>query len=347
MSLARIAILSATGSGRKRTIPAVAKSNLCEVVAVHSRDEARASQLATEFQIPHYFTTERALLSSIDYDILYVASPPFLHKQQILEAIPFGKPIICEKPLALTVDDAMEIKGAVERSRLPFMIAHHLRHDPALQQVRKLLADGTIGPVRYASLQWSFKLNQDSANVAWKLDPLRGGSHAFFDAGIHAIDLAQFLFGSPVAVLATGFSAYSSNTLDNASALFGYPDKTASLNASQVMALPENGVRIDGENGRLVAPNALAERSLAEYTVTTGANSWTEKFSQLDLYQCEVEAFVRHVHGDPNWTGTSLEEGVNGVRILDAISRSIATGCVADLSRGQAVSNKRPPSTGR
>ena len=319
----RIGMLSATGTGKKRTIPALAGSEVCRVTAAHGRDAAKLADVRRHFPEVRV-TTDIGEFGhwADDYDIVYVASPPFLHVEQLRFAFSLGKPVICEKPLVANRNQLPELTALLDENTEPFMVAHHLRHQPVVPRLRELIDGGHLGPVSSAALQWSFWLNHDAANAAWKLDPERGGSNAMFDGGVHALDLAICLFGSPERVSAHGARSREGARLDTVSAHLGYGDMVVTVTASHAGSVNANDLAINFAEGAVKVPMMFAERSAGTLETFTGDGHVAETFPDVDLYRAEVENFCRHVQGEP-LVGTSAQDGVAAAHILFAIEDSL------------------------
>src|SRR6267154_1006456 len=174
MSKPRMAVFSATGTAKKRTIPAVSKEDICEIVAIHGRDESKLASLAEEYSIPEYFLDASRLLSVTRPDFVFIGSPAFLHLEQISLCLEAGIPVLCEKPLALRADLANRIRNATRNANIPVRVAHHLRHQPGIKAIRRFIENQELGAVKTASLEWSFWLNEEAPNAKWKLDPETG-----------------------------------------------------------------------------------------------------------------------------------------------------------------------------
>ena len=79
----RMAIVAATGTARKRVIPAVRERQLCAVVAIHGRDPHKLAAIAAQYSIPHYFVDAEEMLDETKPDFVFIGSPPFLHQEHI------------------------------------------------------------------------------------------------------------------------------------------------------------------------------------------------------------------------------------------------------------------------
>jgi len=129
MSKFKLAIIGATGTALKRTIPVLTDSEICKVVAIQARDIKKLETAAKEFNIPSYYTDSSEMINSADYDAIFIATPPFMHLDDIKLCLSKQKPIICEKPLARNYEEGLEISKLLkEHISTPFMVAHHFRH---------------------------------------------------------------------------------------------------------------------------------------------------------------------------------------------------------------------------
>src|SRR5262249_44235412 len=138
MQNTRMAILSATGTARKRTIPAVYEGGICEIVGIQGRDELKLAALAKQYSIRHCSTDPKQLLDQAQPDFVFIASPPMLHREQIEMCIARKIPVLCEKPLVLHSADALGLQSLVHSSKVLFALAHHLRHQSGVAMLRHL-----------------------------------------------------------------------------------------------------------------------------------------------------------------------------------------------------------------
>src|SRR5271165_1223124 len=93
----RMAILAATGTARKRVIPAVREQDLCTIVAIHGRDQHKLAALASENSIPSYFVDAERMLDQMNPDFVFIGSPPALHQEHIRMCAERNIPVLCEK----------------------------------------------------------------------------------------------------------------------------------------------------------------------------------------------------------------------------------------------------------
>lgn len=325
MEKPRLVILSATGTARKRTIPAVRERDICDIVAIHGRNESKLSALADEFSVPRYFTDEVELLDRTRPDFAFIGSPPMLHFKQIKLCVERRVPVLCEKPLSLTSREAGEIRALVSQYGVQFRVAHHLRHQPGIRRLREIISRGSLGDLRRASMQWSFWLNDSSSNASWKLNRRTGGPNPFYDSGIHVIDLMLHLLPSPRSVTALACSSRFVDTADNLSALALCGDTILELNASHSIRHPLNDLVFDFEKATLRIPHAFSEKSFVRIEIFSGEAPVIEELDNINPYAKEVEDFIDLLRGKANY-GTTVDEALRGLQIMEAIAISSDTG---------------------
>jgi predicted dehydrogenase len=325
MAIPRLAFLSATGTARKRTIPVIRKSGICEIVAIHGRDTGKLAALSAEYTIPQYFVNTEVLLDEVNPDFVYIGSPPNLHFEQLKLCLDRRIPVLCEKPLCFSTKEAKAILRMTEVAGVPVRVAHHLRHQAAIHQIKTIIADKSLGEPRRVCLQWGFWLNDTAPNALWKLDPTTGGPDAFCDAGIHAIDLLLYLLQPPKQVTALAMKARFNRTFDNVAALISCGSALAEVSTSQAMSQPFNSLEIDFDKGSLRSTHALGEQSISTLEVASSTGVRTITFPQANPYLEEVRDFVALLDGRPN-CGTTISEAVQSLQVLEAITESYSTG---------------------
>lgn len=326
-----LAIVGATGFAAERTIPALRESRSCEVVAIQGRDRERVRRVAADFGIPDQYIDVEDLLDHRTYDAVYIATPPFLHLSNIEAALLRDIPVICEKPLSVSLEEALQIEALVrQKPDVPFMLAHHMLHQEAVREIRAALASGQIGKVATSWMQWGYQLNPKDRSADWKLDPARGGGGTFADNGVHTVDLAIRFFGMPDRV-----SGHSANELAPGSpgdqvAVLTYGDATVVLSSSWITPAPGNHILIYGTQGRIEAFGGIGQAPIGAITIVADGVPREVRFDARDrlaLYRAEVEDFFAvHFRGEDRERGTTIGEAVGAMRILGLIEQSARQG---------------------
>ncbi len=175
-----------------------------DLAAVAGRDEAAVTAAATKLGWSSTETDWKALVSRDDIDLVDICTPGDTHAEIAIAALEAGKHVLCEKPLANSVQEAEAMVRAAQASTGLAMVGFTYRRVPAIQLARSLVADGRIGTVRHVRAQYLQDWIADpQAPLSWRLDKQKAGSGALGDIGAHIVDLAQFVTGESV----TGVSA--------------------------------------------------------------------------------------------------------------------------------------------
>ncbi len=325
MEKKKMIIIGANGSGYKRTIPALKNSDICKVIAIQSRNEEKLKNICKEYEIDNYYTDVNEMLGQEEFDLIYIANPPFLHKETIEKCINFNKPIICEKPLAQSYEDALKIKDMFSGKNIPIMIAHHMRHQKAFLDIKNIIDSGKIGNVVSCFGQWGFNIKLDAPSSKWKLDKNLGGGGTFSDNGIHAIDFILGIFGEPNNVIGNSRLGNFAETYSNETMMLIYSDKDIVINSSHTMPYAGNHLLIYGTKGSIEIFNAISEKYIKQIVVTSDNGKEIINYEEENLYKNEVENFIKYyIDNDKNVIkGTTIEEGVTALKLIDEMRKSM------------------------
>jgi predicted dehydrogenase len=185
LSTARIAGLLLRGASEAQGV---------EVVAVGSRDRARAEAFAAEHGIPRAHDSYEALLADPDVDAIYNPLPNALHVPWSVRALEAGKHVLCEKPLARDPAQVDAAFDAAEQAGRVLMEAFMWRFHPATEQLTALVADGAVGNLRLVRASFGFDIVGRDENVRWSGE-LEGG--ALMDVGCYCVSALRLLCGEP------------------------------------------------------------------------------------------------------------------------------------------------------
>lgn len=252
-----------------------------ELVAVGSRSLERAQGFADEHGIPVAHGTYEGLADDPNVDAIYIATPHPQHTDIALAAIAAGKALLVEKSFTSTVEDTQRIIDAARAAEVFVMEAMWTRFNPAVQHIRELIADGTIGQVRAVNGDLSAFRAYDPNDRLF--DPALGGG-AVLDLGVYVVSFAQHFLGAPDTVHAVG-GRYDSGVEGEFGVLLGYDDgRSASLAGAFTVQGPGR-MAILGTGGWIdVHPRFHRSASI---TVWRGKESETQHFDSG--YQFEVQ----------------------------------------------------------
>jgi len=176
-------------------------AELCEVVAVASRDFAKGKAFAARWGIPRTHLAWHALLDDPEVDAVVICPPSDLNVAVASAALAAGKHVLCEKPLALTFPEARTLAEAAERGGRTHMVAFTFRFPAALRYLKQLVAEGHFGEIRHWRMSYFNDGQLDSRNpLTWRHQRARGGAGIVADMGSHMIDIARYLLGDIAAV---------------------------------------------------------------------------------------------------------------------------------------------------
>ncbi len=158
------------------------------------RDETALADAADRFGFTHTATDWEAVVD--DVDVFYNLGPNHLHAEPSIAALNAGTPVLCEKPLAPTLDEADAMRDAAAAADVPAACAFNYRFVPAIQYAKNLIEEGDLGEIRQVRGRYLQDwLVDPDAPWAWRMDADLAGSGTLGDLGAHSIDLARFLVG--------------------------------------------------------------------------------------------------------------------------------------------------------
>jgi predicted dehydrogenase len=298
----RWGVLSTAAIARGKVIPGLRRAERSEVVAIASRDLGVAERVAAELDIPRAHGSYEALLADPEVDAVYVPLPNHLHSRWTVEAARAGKHVLCEKPLALTADEAADMVAAADDAGVVLMEAFMYRHHPSWVAARRLLSEGRIG--RLVAVQsWFSYFNDDPANIR---NIVAAGGGALYDIGCYCVNLSRMLFGGePDRVEGAIVRDAASGTDALTTGMLEFADGIASFGCS-TRAEDDQRVEIYGTTGRISIeiPFNIPPDRPTRISVIAGGDPpvdpavETLTFPTMDPYAAEAEAFIATVMDD-------------------------------------------------
>jgi predicted dehydrogenase len=318
----RWGVLSTADIAVRKVIPGIRRSVRGDVVAIASRDAGRAREVARALGIPRAHAAYEALLADPEVDAVYVPLPNHLHAEWTIAALRSGKPVLCEKPLALTASEAQGMVDVASETGVPLMEAFMYRQHPSWVAVRDLVAGGRIGRLRAVD-SWFSYYNDDTANIR-NIAAYGGG--ALYDIGCYTINLSRMLFGAePDDVLSRLVRDAGTGVDVLTSVILGFGDGTATFTVSTRVETDQR-VHLYGDRGRIsidIPFNIPPDRPTRIRVVAGGdppvapAEEVIE-LPTLDPYAAEADAFAAAVlDGTP--VPVPPEDAVANLRIIERV----------------------------
>jgi predicted dehydrogenase len=339
-------VIGAGGIADRRTIPeGILGAEKAELVAVQDIDAERIAEVAEKYGVTKY-EKEFDIIADDNVDAIYIATPNHLHHAQVLAAAEAGKHVLCEKPLALTLDECEEMVEACRAAGVKLGINFMMRFHACHKKIADIVADGELGtPVmgRAELTCW-----YPPIPGAFRQDPALGGGGAFADMGNHCVDLLEFIFGRTKAVscmignlvqdypaedTAVALLEFENGAKGMVDALFNVPD-AAARNALEVYgskgSLVTFGTIGQGSEGSITA---VIERGDREYDAAQARDEDPSEVIEPDavnIYAAHVDAFCEAVENDtePPITG---EDGIWSHKVIEACYESAKTGETVEI----------------
>jgi len=336
----------------------------CKVVALCQRDTAAAAELAVRYGVLQVYSDWHAMLATARPDIVVIATPPALHLPIMTEAFAAGSHVVCEKPLALTVDEAHRMIAAAQAARRSAIVGFNWRFAPAMQRMKAMVDAGFLGRVFHVNCRWfNAAWVERGAAPSWRMDRAVAGYGALGDLGVHLIDLVRWLFGDVVRVMASSGVGYPSRTVAGGARAADAEDFShvvAELRSGATMALTvsrvarglnEHSIEAYGESGALSMRQCRtgAGWQTGELRMAQGADLLStvelpaptsdagESGDRLDItgrttIAPMVRAFVAAIENPLSVPAPSLHDGLQAQAVLEAIAASVANRCWIDIA---------------
>ena len=303
----------------RRAIPAA------RLIAVADADVARAKQVSVELEIEHHYANWEALLERKDIDAIVVAAPSRFHAPVTRAAAAAGKHIFCEKPPALSMEEAASAANAVSKAGVQFQIGFMRRCDPPYAKAKKLIAAGDIGdPVLIKSIG----RDRQPPPRSFFQDGINGT--LFLDAMIHEFDLARWLMNDEVVEVHSFGSVLSCPELaefrDVDSAVVNLRFRRGGIGNAECHRKSNYGydIRTEVIGSKGAIQIGYLQQTAQLLLTSAGAahdvvDHWTARFS--DAYRNELQDFVDCVlTGKP--TRVTAQDGLRALAISIAAERS-------------------------
>ena len=187
--------------------PALQQTEFCHLAGIVTGTPAKAEKWKKQYNIPekniYNYQTFDGIANNPDIDVVYIVLPPSMHKEYVIRAANAGKHVWCEKPMAITEQECIEMIEACIRNKRTLAIGYRLHHEPNTIQYRKLVREQQLGKVKSVNAAAGYR---DNRTDHWKQKKEMGGG-ALYDMGVYAIQGARLGSGmEPVAVVSAATS---------------------------------------------------------------------------------------------------------------------------------------------
>ena len=302
-----------------KVIPAMQLSPLCEIVAIASRDFAKADESAERLNIPTAYGSYEELLADESIEAVYNPLPNHLHVPWTIKAAEAGKHVLCEKPIALNAAEARTLLDVRDRTGVRIQEAFMVRTHPQWLETRRLIHSGKIGSLRSITGFFSY-FNDDLLNIRNHLE-LGGG--ALMDIGCYPITISRFIYGTePRRVLSLIERDTKTGTDTLTTAVLDFPNGHSTFTCSTRLA-PYQRMIFHGTEGRIEV--LIPFNAPHEHPTQIMLNDETIEFPICDQYEIQGTLFSRAIRENREQE-IPLEDAINNMNVIDAVFRAATTG---------------------
>ena len=340
-------VIGCGGIAFRRTIPGLVLSENSNLVAVMDTNFDAAKTVQKEFNAKYSFDNVEDLLAVDEIDAVYIATPVFCHKEQVLKAATAKKHILLEKPMGLTVEDSIEIKEFCEKQGVKLGVGLMMRFNNLHEEVRNIVASGKLGEI--VSMRAQFTCWYPEMEGAWRQKMALSGGGALMDMGVHCIDLLRYMSGleAKEVVSLKGNQIFKYEVEDAASVIMKM-ENGALAYVDAAFNIPDEAavckLEIYGTGGSVFLEGSLAQDEAGEGTlVFTDSNKGYDaqqnrtrvESTKLtgnggNLYTKEVEAFVNAILNDTE-PAITADDAIKAQKIVEAAYTSADSGKVVIL----------------
>jgi predicted dehydrogenase len=321
-------VLGVANIAVKKVLPAMQRGEWCEIAAIASRDLQKAERAAKELGIGKAYGSYEELLADPEIEAVYNPLPNHLHVPWSIKAAEAGKHVLCEKPISLTVPEAMSLLRTRDRTGVKIEEAFMVRTHPQWCKAIDLVRTGKIGTLRSVMGYFSY-FNRDPKNI--RNIPDYGGG-ALMDIGCYLVYASRLIFGEePARVVANIERDPEMGTDILTSGILHFPSGQSIFTCSTQVA-PYQGVQIIGTKGRIeieIPFNAPPDKPCRifrdEGGDLSGRSAEVLEFPVCDQYTIQGDLFSQSIR-EGSELPVSLEGSIRNMAVINAIFRSAESG---------------------
>ncbi|MCY6382282.1 Gfo/Idh/MocA family protein [Hoeflea prorocentri] len=309
----RWALIGASRIASSYMIDAIRAQEDSDIVSVLSSDTDRGKAFAEANNIPRSYTNLAEQLNDASVDAVYISTTNEKHHSQALAAIAAGKHVLCEKPLAMAVTDAVEMVRAAAQRGVVFATNHHLRNAGSHLAIHDLITSGRIGRVLSARVFHAVSLPEHLQG--WRINDASAGGGVIPDITVHDADTIRFhLEEDPQEVVAkSAVSGMGDGVEDSVMSVWSMPSgATVQTHESFTHRFAGSGIEFHGTDGSIFARNVMTQEPVGEIRLVDPDGETIIPFQNHNLYVRSLGLFDDAVRG----TGRPSADGVDGVKSL-------------------------------
>lgn len=318
------AVVGLGGIARRAVLPAFANSRKSRLVALVSGTREKASELAAKYGASDVYTYEEydECLANPHVDAVFLASPNGCHADQAIRAAQSRTHVLCEKPMANTVDECWRMVEACRANNVRLMIAYRKYFEPAGVALKKLVSDGKLGPLRVIHTAFTIMLPVEKVQP-WRFDPKLAGGGALPDVGVYCVNTGRWIAGcDPVEASASSWTVdarHFGNGIDENMAFeLKFPGGLILQGTASFRAAKASFLHVHGEKGWAALDPAYAYDDERRFFGKAGGRWFHKVFPLIDEFALELDALADSIRSgkDPEPDGI---QGLRDVAVMEAI----------------------------
>jgi 1,5-anhydro-D-fructose reductase (1,5-anhydro-D-mannitol-forming) len=302
---------------------------------VASSSPERARRYADELGIPKACSSVSDLLADAAIDAVYISTTNEWHESQALAAFAAGKHVLCEKPLALSLDSARTMVAAAAAAGVVMGTNHHLRNAATHRTMRELIQSGAIGRPLAARIFHAVFLPPHLQG--WRIDSPESGGGVVLDITVHDADTLRFALGDEVAEVTAMTASQGMGQAGLEDAVMGVMRFRDGVIAQfhDAFTAPHafTGFEVHGTEGALYGRDVMTQRPMGTVTIRREGGEEAVPIDHENLYERSVRCFNAAIRGE----GEPAASGADGVRSLAvalAVRESALTGRTVRVADG-------------
>jgi predicted dehydrogenase len=325
------AVVGLGAISQQAVLPAFAHSKKARLVAVVSGDRDKAKRLAAEFHAQHYYSYGEyaKCLKNPEVEAVYIATPPGEHEKYTVPAARAKKHVLCEKPLAATVEQSRRMVRACRDHAVLFMTAYRKYFEPGSVALKKIISTGELGRVDIIHTAFTEFRPAGDSTPGWMLKRKIGGGGPLMDVGIYCVNTSRWLVDEdPVEATAVRWSRDRKRFKDVEEGIafrLHFPSGIVLQGTASWGSALASFVQVHGEKGWASLAPAFAFEEERRLTGKIAGKWFEQEFTAIDEFALELDAFAGCIRENrkPEPDG---EQGMRDIVILDAIYRAAKLG---------------------
>lgn len=296
------------------------------IANVLSSSAERGRDFAKAHEIPSHCTDIGDILSDRQIEAVYISTTNEKHKAQALAAIAAGKHVMCEKPLAMNVADALAMVKAAETAGVVFATNHHLRNAGSHLKIKEMIASGRIGEVQAIRVFHAVYLPENLQG--WRINNAGAGGGVIPDIVVHDADTVRFhLEEDPAEVVAMERSeSLGQGVEDSVMSTWTMPSGVlVQTHEGFTIRHAGTGFEVHGTEGSIIARNVMTQKPVGQIILQHTSGQHDIGFSNHNLYERSLGLFVDAVNGKGQPSATGID-GVKSLAVAEAVKQAATSG---------------------